>query len=103
MILEKFQPYDFFQICLVWILLTKSVLFPDVIDPKLLNQKSQSVDDLSIAGEDYQALSAKEESDLELLMSECQVAMSNAEIFTEQLSKQLSVLDGVSKFFLRWY
>ena len=68
---------------------------PDVVDPRELNQKSQSVDDLSMAGEDYQALSTKEESDLELLMSECQVAMSNAELFAEQLSKQLSVLDGV--------
>ena len=68
---------------------------PDVADPRQLNQKSQSVDDLSMTGEDYQALSAKEESDLELLMSECQVAMSNAELFAEQLSKQLSVLDGV--------
>ncbi|KAK7097986.1 exocyst complex component 1-like isoform X2 [Littorina saxatilis] len=71
-------------------------LLEDVTDPKALNQKSQSVDDLSIAGEDYQALSAKEESDLELLMSECHVAMSNAELFAEQLSKQLSVLDGAN-------
>nr|KAG5705447.1 hypothetical protein BaRGS_004574 [Batillaria attramentaria] len=69
-------------------------LLEDVVDPREVNQKSQSVDDLSMAGEDYQALSSKEESDLELLMSECQVAMSNAEVFAEQLSKQLSVLDG---------
>lgn len=71
--------------------------YADVTDPRDLRQKSQSSDDLSIAGEDYQALSAKEEADLELLMSECQVAMSNAELFAEQLSKQLSVLDGVSR------
>lgn len=44
--------------------------------------------------EDYQALSSKEESDLDLLMSECQMAISNAEVFAEKLSKQLSVLDG---------
>lgn len=68
----------------------------DIKDPHTLREKSQSVDDISIEGEDYQALSAKEEADLELLMSECQVAISNAEVFTEQLSKQLSVLDGVS-------
>ncbi|XP_025088337.1 exocyst complex component 1-like isoform X2 [Pomacea canaliculata] len=49
-----------------------------------------------MAGEDFQALSAKEEADLELLMSECQIAMSNAELFAEQLSKQLSVLDGAN-------
>ncbi|KAK7495288.1 hypothetical protein BaRGS_00013470 [Batillaria attramentaria] len=71
-------------------------LLEDVVDPREVNQKSQSVDDLSMAGEDYQALSSKEESDLELLMSECQVAMSNAEVFAEQLSKQLSVLDGAN-------
>ncbi|KAL8621072.1 hypothetical protein ACOMHN_040597 [Nucella lapillus] len=71
-------------------------LLEDVIDPRELNQKSQSVDDLSMAGEDYQALSTKEESDLEMLMSECQVAMSNAEVFAEQLSKHLSVLDGAN-------
>ncbi|XP_076446278.1 exocyst complex component 1-like isoform X2 [Babylonia areolata] len=71
-------------------------LLEDVIDPRALNQKSQSVDDLSMAEEDYQALSSKEESDLEMLMSECKVAMSNAEVFTEQLSKHLSVLDGAN-------
>ena len=66
-----------------------------MIDTRELSQKSQSVDDLSMAGEDYQALSTKEESDLALLMSECQVAMSNAELFAEKLLNQLSVLDGV--------
>ncbi|BFZ14807.1 hypothetical protein BsWGS_17846 [Bradybaena similaris] len=71
-------------------------LLEDIKDPHTLREKSQSVDDISIEGEDYQALSAKEEADLELLMSECQVAISNAEVFTEQLSKQLSVLDGAN-------
>ncbi|GFS06267.1 exocyst complex component 1 [Elysia marginata] len=71
-------------------------LLEDIKDPHMLREKSQSVDDISIEGDDYQALSAKEESDLELLMSECQVAISNAEVFTEQLSKQLSVLDGAN-------
>ncbi|CAL1546243.1 unnamed protein product [Lymnaea stagnalis] len=71
-------------------------LLEDIKDPHTLREKSQSVDDISMEGEDYQALSAKEESDLELLMSECQVAISNAEVFTEQLSKQLSVLDGAN-------
>jgi len=45
--------------------------------------------------EDYQALSNREEEDLEALMSECSSAISNAETFAEQLSKQLSILDGV--------
>uniref|UniRef100_A0A0B6ZCF6 Exocyst complex component Sec3 PIP2-binding N-terminal domain-containing protein n=1 Tax=Arion vulgaris TaxID=1028688 RepID=A0A0B6ZCF6_9EUPU len=71
-------------------------LLEDIKDPHTLREKSQSVDDISIEGEDYQALSSKEEADLELLMSECQVAISNAEVFTEQLSKQLSVLDGAN-------
>ncbi|PVD35270.1 hypothetical protein C0Q70_06552 [Pomacea canaliculata] len=71
-------------------------LLEDVADPRELRQKSQSADNLSMAGEDFQALSAKEEADLELLMSECQIAMSNAELFAEQLSKQLSVLDGAN-------
>lgn len=70
-------------------------------DPRELRQKSQSADNLSMAGEDFQALSAKEEADLELLMSECQIAMSNAELFAEQLSKQLSVLDGVSYVYVK--
>lgn len=54
-------------------------------------------DDIAMVDEDYQALSSKEEADLELLMSECQMAISNAEAFSEQLSKQLSMLDGVSR------
>lgn len=45
--------------------------------------------------DDYQAISTKEEEDLRLSMSEFKAAISNAEIFSEQLSKQLSVLDGV--------
>jgi len=44
---------------------------------------------------DWQALSQKEESDLEMMMSQCEFAISNAEGFAEQLSKDLSVLDGV--------
>lgn len=48
--------------------------------------------------EDYQALSKRETEDLEILMSDCQAAISNAEAFVEQLSKQLSVLDGVCRW-----
>ncbi|XP_035825446.1 exocyst complex component 1 isoform X2 [Aplysia californica] len=71
-------------------------LLEEIKDPHSLGEKAKSVDDISMEGEDYQALSGKEEADLELLMSECQVAISNAEAFTEQLSKQLSVLDGAN-------
>lgn len=49
----------------------------------------------SIAEEDYQALTDKEEKDLERLLSESDNALGNAEKFMEQLSKELSLLDGV--------
>lgn len=45
---------------------------------------------------DWKALSPKEESDVELMMSQCEYAISNAELFVEQLSKDLSVLDGAN-------
>ncbi len=48
------------------------------------------------AESDYQALTPKEETDLESLMSQCEFAISNAESFAEQLAGDLSVLDGVS-------
>ncbi|XP_064636465.1 exocyst complex component 1-like isoform X2 [Lineus longissimus] len=53
-------------------------------------------DDISVNSEDYQALSTKEEADLESLMSQCEFAISNAEAFSEQLSKDLSSLDGAN-------
>ena len=62
---------------------------------KPAEQVAQAVDDIAVLQEDYQALSSKEESDLDQMMSECQAAISNAEAFAENLSKQLSVLDGV--------
>lgn len=50
---------------------------------------------------DWKALSPKEESDVELMMSQCEYAISNAELFVEQLSKDLSVLDGVRSSHLK--
>lgn len=58
-------------------------------------QTTQQEDDIVTMEDDYQALTSKEETDLDQLMSECKIAISNAELFAEQLSKQLSVLDGV--------
>ncbi|XP_052277522.1 exocyst complex component 1-like isoform X2 [Dreissena polymorpha] len=49
-----------------------------------------------VMDEDYQELTTKEEEDIESLMSECAAAISNAETFTEQLSKKLSILDGAN-------
>ena len=51
--------------------------------------------DGGIAEEDYQALTDREEKDLERLLSQSNNALSNAEKFMEQLSKDLSLLDGV--------
>lgn len=56
----------------------------------------------SVAGGDedaldeYQELSTREEQDIESMMETCEYAISNAEAFTEQLSRELQVLDGVS-------
>lgn len=47
------------------------------------------------ADSDWHALSPKEETDLDMIMSQCDFAISNAEKFADQLSRDLSVLDGV--------
>lgn len=47
-------------------------------------------------GEDYQELTQREEKDLEIMISQTENAISNIEAFSEQLSKELSVLDGVT-------
>ncbi|RZF37975.1 hypothetical protein LSTR_LSTR005475 [Laodelphax striatellus] len=44
--------------------------------------------------EEYQALTEKEELDLEQLMNQCNTAVSNAEAFIETLTNDLSILDG---------
>ncbi|XP_035207311.1 exocyst complex component 1-like [Stegodyphus dumicola] len=46
--------------------------------------------------EDYQALTAREESDLESLMAQYDFVIGNAEEFTEQLSRELSELDAAN-------
>ena len=62
----------------------------------LLEKAGQSTEEAAAVVEsDYQAISTKEEADLSSLMSECSYAISDAEAFTEKLSKDLSVLDGV--------
>ena len=48
-----------------------------------------------LTGEDYQELTQPEEKDLEEMISQTENAISNIEAFTEKLSKDLSVLDGV--------
>nr|CAD7576460.1 unnamed protein product [Timema californicum] len=50
----------------------------------------------AVEAEEYLALSEREEQDLEKLMSQCDLGISNAEAFMEILAKDLSVLDGVT-------
>ena len=59
-------------------------------------QQAEEIAGLGADTEDWQALSPKEEDDVEALMAQCEFAISNAEAFSDQLSKDLSVLDGVS-------
>ncbi|XP_078024642.1 exocyst complex component 1 isoform X3 [Epinephelus lanceolatus] len=46
--------------------------------------------------DDYQELSTREEQDIESMMEMCEYAISNAEAFAEQLSRELQVLDGAN-------
>lgn len=69
---------------------------PQVVDP----DHSVQPDDIGGLGadtENWQALTQKEEEDVETLMTKCEFAISNAEAFTEELTNQLSMLDGVSE------
>ena len=49
----------------------------------------------NFSAEDYEELTQREEKDLEYMISQTENAISNIESFTEQLSRDLSVLDGV--------
>jgi hypothetical protein len=62
------------------------------------DQAAQQAEDIGgmSTDSDWHALSPKEETDLDTIMSQCEFAVSNAELFAEQLSRDLSVLDGVS-------
>lgn len=51
--------------------------------------------DGGIEEQDYQALTDREENDLEKLLLQSNDALSNAEKFMDQLAKDLSLLDGV--------
>ncbi|XP_063242626.1 exocyst complex component 1 [Bacillus rossius redtenbacheri] len=50
----------------------------------------------AVETEEYLALNEREEQDLERLMSQCELGVSNAEAFMEILAKDLSVLDGAN-------
>ena len=73
------------------------IVVSDLSHTSEADQSVQQAEELAMAVDnDYQALSPREETDLETLMSQCEYAVSNAEAFAEQLTKELSVLDGVS-------
>lgn len=44
----------------------------------------------------YEAIGPKEGSDLLALMSKCEHAVTNADIFVEDLSRELNLLDGAN-------
>lgn len=60
------------------------------------NIKSAESSDESDAYEEFHALTDKEEIDLSKLISECDYAISNAELFMEQLTINLQDLDGAN-------
>ncbi|XP_076009148.1 exocyst complex component 1 isoform X2 [Genypterus blacodes] len=78
--------------------LRKKVEFVNV-SPQLLEESVPSGESQSVAGgdedalDDYQELSTREEQDIESMMEMCEYAISNAEGFAEQLSRELQVLD----------
>ncbi|KAK4883341.1 hypothetical protein RN001_006660 [Aquatica leii] len=66
----------------------------DVLTPenKYVTSPLMTLDtDLS---EDFQAITDKEQEDLNRLMTDCEFAISNAEAFMEVLARDLSLLDG---------
>ncbi|KAM9831670.1 exocyst complex component 1 [Neosynchiropus ocellatus] len=81
--------------------LRKKVEFVNV-SPQLLEESVPSGESPSVVGgdedalDDYQELSTREEQDIESMMEMCEYAISNAEAFAEQLSRELQVLDGAN-------
>ncbi|KAM6938092.1 exocyst complex component 1 isoform 2-T2 [Lycodopsis pacificus] len=81
--------------------LRKKVEFVNV-SSQLLEESVPSGESQSVAGgdedalDDYQELSTREEQDIESMMEMCEYAVSNAEGFAEQLSRELQVLDGAN-------
>ncbi|XP_033478014.1 exocyst complex component 1 isoform X4 [Epinephelus lanceolatus] len=72
------------------------------VSSQLLEESVPSGESQSVAGgdedalDDYQELSTREEQDIESMMEMCEYAISNAEAFAEQLSRELQVLDGAN-------
>ncbi|XP_072262320.1 exocyst complex component 1 isoform X4 [Pyxicephalus adspersus] len=70
--------------------------------PKVAEESVPSGENQSVAGgeeeaaAEYQELNAREKQDIEFMMEGCKYAISNAEAFAEQLSRELQVLDGAN-------
>jgi len=58
--------------------------------------KSQDEMDGFLNGGGYEPISSKESSDLLQLMQKCEHAVTNADVFVEDLSRELNVLDGAN-------
>ncbi len=71
---------------------------PDVVvveadDKAKLDRSRGNEDDLAPV---YEPISARDASDLTALMSKCEHAVTNADVFLEDLQRELSVLDGAN-------
>ncbi|XP_072262325.1 exocyst complex component 1 isoform X9 [Pyxicephalus adspersus] len=81
--------------------LRKKIDFVNV-SSQLLEESVPSGENQSVAGgeeeaaAEYQELNAREKQDIEFMMEGCKYAISNAEAFAEQLSRELQVLDGAN-------
>ena len=74
-----------------------SGLLDDGKESAEVDRSVQQAEDMAKAAEwEYQALTEKEGDDLETLMGQVENAIGDAEAFAEQLSKDLSVLDGAN-------
>ena len=72
-------------------------ILEDTVASSETDKSVQQVEDIALGQDsDWHALTQREERDLETLMAQCDFAISNAELFAEQLSKDLSVLDGAN-------
>uniref|UniRef100_A0A2L2Y966 Exocyst complex component 1 n=1 Tax=Parasteatoda tepidariorum TaxID=114398 RepID=A0A2L2Y966_PARTP len=75
----------------------KDLLQDQVTSPKIGTVTPQIGEEVSVLDpEDYQALTTREESDLESLMAQYDFIIGNAEEFTEQLARELSELDAAN-------
>lgn len=61
-----------------------------------INEPSPIYDVSGLDDESYQALTLREENDLERLMEQCEFTIHNAEAFTEQLSREIATMDATN-------